>query len=68
MSGLTQAERDHVEAVGTDAVEALIERWAIMVEDGHVNERIAWRLAYERTCKEFGTAPLPRQVGIPGAA
>jgi hypothetical protein len=62
VSGLTHAEREHIEGVGADAVDALVERWAIMVEDGHVAERTAWRLAYERTCKHFGVKPRAPQA------
>jgi hypothetical protein len=60
LSGLTDKEREHVRGISTAACEALVERWAIMVEDGHVPEREAWRLAYERTCVRYGMTPVAR--------
>lgn len=68
MSGLTEGERRHVEAIGPAAVEWLTERWAIMVEDGQVPEAEAWRLAYERTCAAYGVRALSRQGLLQGVA
>jgi hypothetical protein len=64
MTGLTEAERRHVEDLGADVVDWVEERVAIMMHDGHVPERQAWRMAYERACKAHGARAVPAQAAL----
>jgi hypothetical protein len=47
----------HVESWGDGAAIDLLERWAILVEDGHLREDHAWRYAYARECMRRKVEP-----------
>ena len=51
--------REHVEAIGVDAVDELHERFAICVEV--LPDERAWVFAYQRVCRRHGVKPRPRQ-------
>lgn len=48
---------EHVRSLDPYAWEACSERFALAVVDGHVPESAAWRMAYIRTCKQYGAEP-----------